>query len=163
MAELRRATTMTRTKYFLILPLLSSVMAFSQQGTVAHEAGHANGVQSDTPCVLSTASNGQVITVHGKTAQEPHDLAFDIPGCKETVLLTYAGDRDNDVSAEQLRRDDNLKRFQKYTNSVYKSTKKNICIQCSKYGDVEATLTGKLEVATIPPGTTKDHVGFLRD
>lgn len=90
-------------------------------------------------------------------------MGFDIPGCNETVLLTYAGDQDNDVSSDQLRKDENLKSFQKYTSAVYKSTKKDMCIQCMKYGDVEATLTGKLEVATIPPGTTKDPAGFLRD
>jgi hypothetical protein len=32
-----------------------------------------------------------------------------------------------------------------------------------KYGDVEARLTGKLEVASMRPGTTKDPAGFLRD
>jgi hypothetical protein len=36
-------------------------------------------------------------------------------------------------------------------------------MQCMKYGDVEATLTGTLEIASIPPGTTKDPAGFLRD
>lgn len=140
-------------------------MAFAQQSsTTAHEAGHTSGrLQNDPGCVLSTASNGQVITVRGKVENGAHDMAFSIPGCKETVLLTYAGDRDNEVSADQLRRDENLKRFQRYTSAVYKSTKKSICIQCTKYGDVEATLTGKLEIATIPPGTQKDRLGFLHD
>jgi hypothetical protein len=32
-----------------------------------------------------------------------------------------------------------------------------------EYGDVEATVTGKLEIATIPAGTTKDSMGFIRD
>ncbi len=114
-------------------------------------------------CVLNAAKDGQTITAHGKTVDEPHDLAFDIPGCKETVLLTYAGDRDADVSGDQLRRDASLKRFQEYTGAVYKGDEKNICIQCMKYGDVEATLTGKIEIATIPPGTTKDWMGFIRD
>jgi len=36
-------------------------------------------------------------------------------------------------------------------------------MQCMKYGDVEATLTGKLEIASMPPGTTKDPTGFVRD
>ena len=35
-------------------------------------------------------------------------------------------------------------------------------MQCPKY-KVEATLTGVLSVATIPPGLTKDNLGFLRD
>jgi len=118
--------------------------------------------QAET-CVLTTAKNGQTITVHGKIEEEPHDLAFSIVGCDDRVVLTYAGDPDNDVTADQLRRDENLKRFQKYTSAVYKGTKKDICIQCMEYGDVEATVTGKLEIATIPPGTTKDSIGFLRD
>ena len=32
-----------------------------------------------------------------------------------------------------------------------------------KYGDVEATLTGKLEFASMPPGTTKDPASLLHD
>lgn len=52
-------------------------------------------------CVLSSAIKGQVITVHGKVLSEPHDLGFQISGCNDTVLLTYAGDQDSDVSADQ--------------------------------------------------------------
>ncbi len=150
-----------RTKSFLIgaALVLSSVIGFTQEAT--HEAGHAEAVNDG--CVLSTATNGQTITVHGKVMSEPHDMAFGIPGCNDTVLLTYAGDRDNDVSVDQLRKDENLKQFQNYTSAVYKSKGKSLCLQCMKYGDVEATLTGKLQVATMPPGTTKDPAGFLRD
>src|SRR6266852_6450889 len=155
---------MTRTKYFLILAalVLSSMMGFTQQPEATHEAGHASGL-NDSGCVLSTATSGQVITVHGKVFSEPHDMGFGIPGCNDTVLLTYAGDRDNDVSTDQLRKDENLKQFQNYTSAVYKSRGKNLCLQCMKYGDVEATLTGKLEIATMPPRTTKDPAGFVRD
>ena len=140
--------------------VLSSVLGFAQEAT--HEAGHAQAM-NDSGCALSTATNGQTITVHGKVMSEPHDMAFGIPGCNDTVLLTYAGDRDNEVSADQLRKDENLKQFQNYTSAVYKSKGKNLCLQCMKYGDVEATLTGKLEIASMPPGTTKDPAGFLRD
>lgn len=151
-----------RTKSFLIgaALVLSSVIGFAQEAT--HEAGHAEAV-NDSGCVLSTATDGQTITVRGKVVSEPHDMAFGIPGCSDTVLLTYAGDRDNDVSVDLLRKDENLKQFQNYTSAVYKSKGKSLCLQCMKYGDVEATLTGKLQVATMPPGTTKDPAGFLRD
>lgn len=142
--------------------VLMSAMVHSPKSDAAPGTDH--GVErTDNACVLSTASNGQVITIHGKTVQEPHDLGFEIPGCKETVLLTYAGDQDNKVSASELRRDENLARFQKYTTSTYKSTGKSICMQCMKYGDVEATLTARLEIASIPAGTTKDPAGFLRN
>jgi hypothetical protein len=140
---------MTRTNFVLILAalVLSSVMGFTQQPEATHEAGHASGL-NDSGCVLSTATSGQVITVHGKVFSEPHDMGFGISGCNDTVLLTYAGDRDNDVRADQLRKDENLKQFQNYTSAVYKSRGKNLCLQCMKYGD---------------PGTTKDPAGFLRD
>ena len=114
-------------------------------------------------CPLDTAKNGQTITVHGKTQQEPHDLAFNIMGCNDPTILVYAGGPDSGVSDNQLRKDANLKRFKTYTSSVYKSTKNDLCGQCMRYGDVEATLTGKLEIATIPSGTTKDGMGFLHD
>jgi hypothetical protein len=155
---------MRRTKHFLILAalVLSSVMGSTQQPEATHEAGHAGGL-NDGGCVLSTATSGQVVTVRGKVLSESHDMGFEIPGCNDTVLLTYAGDRDNDVSADQLQKGENLKQFQNYTSAVYKSSGKNLCSQCMKYGDVEATLTGKLEVATMPSGTTKDPAGFLRD
>jgi hypothetical protein len=145
--ELR--TTMNKSFGVLFFSLIASAMAFAQK-------------QPDA-CILDTAKDGQTISVHGKTVQQPHDLGFGIPGCNDLLILTYAGDRDTNVSADQLRKDENLKRFQKYTSAVYKSTKKNICIQCTKYGDVETTLTGKLEIATIPSGMTKDQMGFLHD
>ncbi len=121
-------------------------------------------LQSRAPkCVLSTASDGQTIAVRGKVSSAAHDMTFDIPGCNETVLLTFAGGDDNDVSGSELRKDDQLRRFQKYTSSVYKSTSKNKCMECAKYVDVGAELTGKLQIATIPPGATKDRAGFIRD
>src|SRR5947209_3555150 len=111
-----------------ILPILSvflAVIAFGQD-TATHEAGHAATSATESKCVLSTASNGQTLTLRGKARSTAHDLAFDIPGCNETVLLTFAGEKDNDVSVSELRQDDELRRFQKDTSSVYKSTGKNI-------------------------------------
>jgi hypothetical protein len=135
-----------------LLPLLLSVStsASAQQAYRNH-------------CPLSTATNRQIISVRGSVVYEPHDLGFRVLGCNETVLLIYAGGEDNDMSADQLRKDESLKRFQNYTSAVYRSTNKNLCTQCMKYGDVEATLTGRLEIAAVPPGTTRDPAGFLRD
>ena len=115
------------------------------------------------PCVLVNASNGQMITVRGEARSTAHDLAFDILGCSETVLLTFAGEENSDVSGSELRQDKELSRFRKYTSSVYKSTGKNICMECAKYGDVEAEITGKIEIASLPPGSTKDKANFIRD
>src|SRR5436305_1159422 len=138
---------MQNLKYVFLL-LLSS-MAFGQNQTGG--------------CVLNTAHDGDTITIHGEAVQQAHDLAFAIEGCKDLVILAYAGDRDSGVTADQLQKSESLKQFQKYTSSTYKSRGKNICMQCMKYGDVKATLTGRLQVATIPAGTTKDNFGFLHD
>jgi hypothetical protein len=119
--------------------------------------------QTQGACVLRNARNGQIVTAQGKAAGVAHDFFFEIRGCPDVaVVLTYAGDRESDVSVEYLRINRDLKRFQKYTSAVYKSSAKMACMQCAKY-DVEATLTGKLEIATIPPGATKDSLGFLHD
>lgn len=152
------------TRSFLIAAALtlSSAMGSAQQPEATPEAVRVDFVK-DNECVLSTASNGQTITAHGTVMIEPHDMAFGISGCRDSVLLTYAGDQDNDVSVDQLRKDDNLKRFRHYTSAVYKSKGKNLCSQCMQYGDVEATLVGRLEIASMPPGTTKDAAGLLRD
>lgn len=138
---------MPNLKYMLILVLSS--LAFAQNHTNA--------------CPLDTAKDGDVITVRAEATQEPHDLVFSIEGCHDLAVVAHAGDQDSDVSADQLRRDENLKRFQKYTTATYKSQGKDICLMCMKYGDVKATVTGRLQVATIPSGTTKDSFGFLHD
>jgi hypothetical protein len=78
------------------------------------------------------------------------------------VVLVYAGDEDTGTQASQLQKDKLLKRFRRYTSETYKDTGKSLCIQCSKY-EVAATLTGRLDVATIPEGATKDPMGFARD
>lgn len=136
---------MASLKYMLTL-LLSS-FAFSQA----------------QPCVLDTTADGSLITVRGEAVQQSHDLAFSIQGCGDLVLLAYAGDQDSGVAASQLQKSDSLKRFQQYTTSTYKNHGNNVCIDCMKYGDVGATLTGRLQVATIPAGMTKDSFGFLHD
>src|ERR1044071_6114673 len=132
-----------------VLVLLFTSVAFAQNQNAA--------------CILDTAKDGDAITVTGEAVQQPHDLAFGIVGCEDFVVLSYAGDRDNNVSANQLRRDAKLKEFQQYTTATYKGHGKDVCIQCMKYDDVKATLIGRLQVATIPPGTTKDQFGFLHD
>ncbi len=148
-------------RILLILPVLLAVAALCQD-TAMHEAGHTARSVTETGCVLSTASNDQTITVQGKVRNEPHDMGFDIPGCNEAVLLTFAGRPDNNVSGDALRQDGELRRFQEYTSSVYKSTRKRVW-DYPKYDDVEAELTGKLEIATVPPGATRDPSGLLRD
>jgi hypothetical protein len=142
-------TTMSKSISLLFVLLICSMTAFGQSLTGA--------------CILETAKDGQSITLRGKTVQEPHDLVFDIEGCSDVVVLTYAGYPDNKVNADQLRQDESLKRFQKYTTATCKSSGKNICMECMEYRDVEATLTGKLEIAAVPSGTTKDQHGFLYD
>lgn len=149
-------------KILLVLSVFLPMIAVGQDTSMS-ETEHSTPSVIEYKCVLSTANNGQTLTVSGKARSTAHDLAFDIPGCNETVLLTFAGEKDNDVSGSELRQDHELKRFQKYTSSVYKSTGKNICMECAKYGDVEAELTGKLEIATMPPGTTKDKANFIHD
>jgi hypothetical protein len=149
-------------KIFSVLSLFFAMIAFGQ-GTGMQGAEHAATGSSESKCVLSTASNGQTLTVRGRVRNTAHDMAFDIPGCNETVLLTFAGETDNEVSGSELHRDDELKRFQKYTSSVYKSSGKNICMDCPRYGDVEAELTGRLQIATMPPGATRDKANFIRD
>jgi hypothetical protein len=149
---------------FRIVPILLAFAAIALgQDTSRYKAGDLASSATEPKCVLLTASNGQIVTVRGKARNTAHDLTFDIPGCSETVLLTFAGDPDNSVSITELRRDGELKRFRKYTSSVYKSTGKNICMDCPKYGDVEAELTGELEIANMPPGATKDKANFVRD
>jgi len=147
-----------------ILPVLClfAVVALGQD-TAIHEAGHTATSVTGTGCVLSTANNGQRITLHGKAANGAHDLMLEIPGCTEAVLLTFAGNPDSGLSATELRRDGELRRFQKYTTSIYMDRGKSNCMDCRIYGDVEADLTGKLEIASVPPGATRDPSGFLRD
>jgi hypothetical protein len=145
-----------------MFPVFLAMAAFGQEAAV-HEAEHAAVNIAETGCVLSRAKNGETITVQGEVRREPHDLGFDIQGCDLTVLLTFAGNPDNQVSGNELRRDGELRRFHKYTTSFYMGNRKNICIDCMKYGDVEAEITGKLEIASMPPGATKDLYGLLRD
>jgi hypothetical protein len=120
-------------------------------------------IQASEKCMLDTAQDGQTIKVVGEAVQEPHDLAFHVTGCADLAILAYAGDPDTDLTASQLRMDKRFTQFQKYTGAVYRGNKKNTCMECSQYIDVKATLVGKLEIATIPHGTTKDTTGFLHD
>jgi len=150
------------------LQMLSGVVLLSPMMIMTQSMGPRKispiaSVANESNCLLLSMRNGQKITLRGKVRSTAHDMAFGVPGCDQTVLLTYAGDRDNDVSATELRKDKELIRFQKYTSEVYKNTGKNICMACPKFGDVEADLTGKLEVAIMPDGATKDLAGFLRD
>jgi len=124
---------------------LLSPMMIMAQSMGPHEISPIASPANESNCLLLSMRNRQRITLRGKVRSTAHDMAFDVPGCDQTVLLTYTGDRDNDVRATELRKDKELSRFQKYTSEVYKSTGKNICMECQKFGDVEADLTGKFD------------------
>jgi len=144
--------------------LIVSVLCAVVTPCIAQQnAGSSKSQDHSLECALSSAVNGQIINVRGEVRQGPHDMAFDILGCHETVLLTYAGYQDNDVNASTLHLDQEMRRFQKYTSSVYKSRGNNICMACSKFDDVKAELTGKLEISSVPPGATKDRIGRMYD
>ncbi len=132
-----------------VLTLLSSAIAFGQE---SDRGG----------CGLAEFANGQTLTVRGKIAIGAHDMLLVVPNCEQSVVLAYAGDSETNVPADKLRRDRNLERFKKYTESRYKSAGKRICLQCAKY-EVQASLTGQLEVAIIPEGAIRDQLGFLRN
>lgn len=91
----------------------------------------------------------------------PHDMLLSIPGCRDAVVLVYVEASEESPNLKE-HPDANLKRFQKFTSAVYKGTKERPCELCPMY-HVEAALTGKLEVATVPAGTTKDSLGLLHD
>jgi hypothetical protein len=111
-------------------------------------------------CPLDAAADGQVITLRGKVVHAPHDMTFEIAGCTESVVLVYAGDASAQARAEIPGKD--LAKFRAYTDAATKRVGGAACMQCPKY-QVEATLTGKLAIAAVPVGLTKDSLGFLRD
>jgi hypothetical protein len=129
----------------------------------ASETASAQSVEG--ACPLSVFRNGQTVTIHGKVGQAPHDMALVVPGCSEAVVLVYAGDPESQESSEKFLKDESSKRFEKYTRATYgKIGGKGICEQCPKF-EVEATLTGRLDVAadTVPEGQWKDKLGMLHD
>lgn len=126
----------------LFFLLLCSVTAAAQQS-------------NQGACALSSYTNGQTVTLQGTVVDGPHDMLLSIPGCRDAVVLVYGEASEESPNA-------NLKRFQKYTSAVYKGTKERPCESCPMY-QVQAALTGKLEVATVPAGTTKDSLGILHD
>jgi hypothetical protein len=90
-------------------------------------------------------------------------MALDVPGCNFTVLATLAGYSDSDELESQLKNDRAMKQFLKYTRSEYKSKRGHICIGCSKYENVEADFTGKIEIAVVPEGGRRDNLGRTWD
>jgi hypothetical protein len=88
-------------------------------------------------------------------------MLFSIPGCRDAVVLVYGEASEGSPNLKE-HPDANLKRFQKYTSAVYRGTKESPCESCPMY-QVQAAVTGKLEIATIPVGTTKDSLGLLHD
>lgn len=114
-------------------------------------------------CTLSSFTNGQIVTVHGKIVHGSHDMTLDITNC-ERVVLTYADDpnfshtasatsinvphetRVDNRTALQLLRDREFRRFEKYVGANYKGTNRRPCMECYKY-EVEATFRGRLDVS----------------
>jgi hypothetical protein len=130
------------------------LLLFCSGTVVAQQSNQAD-------CVLSSYTNGQTVTLQGTVVDGPHDMLFSIPGCRDAVVLAY-GETTEESQNREAHPNRNLKLFQKYTSAAYKGTKKHPCESCPMY-KVEAALTGKLEIATIPPGTTKDSLGVLHD
>ena len=141
-------------------------MVYAMVAAMLLLCGRAASAQSaaEGSCPLSTFQDGQTVSVHGKIAHGAHDLLLVVSGCDKAVVLEYAGNEGSGVSVDKLVRDENLKRFEKYTRDTYKKAGKGACMQCPRY-EVEATLTGKLEVApdTVPEGQWKDKLGMLHD
>lgn len=132
-----------------VVLLLCSVMTAGQE-------------KSNVECALSSMEPGRTVTLRGQVKSTAHDMLLVVPNCESGVVLQYAGDPETESSATQLKRNTDLKRFEKYTSATYKGTGKHLCIQCSMY-EVEATLTGRLDVAIVPDGATRDQLGFARD
>jgi hypothetical protein len=132
---------------------------------VSEGVASAQPARAESSCSLSTFKNGQTVTVHGKIGQAPHDMALVMSGCSDAVVLVYAGDLESRESSDKLLKDKNLEQFEKYTSATYRKIGgKGICMQCPKY-EVEATLTGRLDVAadTVPEDLWKDKLGMLHD
>jgi len=140
-----------------ICPLIMC-LAFAVVGLDARVLPGQRPTTRESECVLSLSHDGQMISVTGRVRSEPHDMGFGILGCPDTILLTFAGGPDNDVSANSLVRNKELRLFQEYTSAVYEGAE-----GYPKYVNVEAKLTGKLEVAKVPSGATRDQSGLLWD
>ena len=111
--------------------------------------------------MLDSAADGQVVALRGKVVYAPHDMTLEIPGCADSVVLVYASDGSRESPREGTAAN-GLEQFRKYTAATKKRVGKVACVQCPKY-DVQATLTGRLSIGAVPPGMTKDNLGFLRD
>ena len=111
-------------------------------------------------CPLYSENDGAKITLHGEVRGGAHDMLFSVPGCKENLVLVYAEDEGTAVRSSRL--DKGLQDFKKLTSATYRGTEGNICLQCPQY-EVEATLTGTLNIAVVPEGFTKDAMGFVHD
>src|SRR5260370_3624971 len=144
-------TIIHMTMAILLLSLFASGAAFTQP------AGEGS-------CPLSTLKNGEAVSIHGRIADGAHDMLLAIPGCDKVVVLEYAGGPETGESGDKLIRDDNFRRFEKYTRATYKNNKKDARVRCPKY-EVEATFAGRLDVAadSVPEGMWKDKLGMLHD
>jgi hypothetical protein len=123
--------------------------------------GPSDSQANQSVCPIDSATNGQTITLHGKVAHAPHDMTLEVEGCKDSVVLIYADNNDGKPLGDKAQ-SEGLTKFRKYTSATKKKIGDSTCLQCPKY-EVEATLTGALAVASVPPGFSKDNLGFLHD
>jgi len=143
-----------------ILPaLLCAVAAFGQN-------------RGTDPCPFTPSNNGVEVTVRGRVVRRPHDMVLVIPNCKGMAVLVYADSPDGlyatsstttnlpratrvEVDANLILREDrNFRRFVKYVNASYKSTRRHSRSECWKY-EVQAEFTGLLDVT--------ETAGLVRD
>lgn len=110
-------------------------------------------------CVLSAAKDGQLLELHGKVVHGARDLLLEVPGCEERIALIYTveecdsrkepclkeGGAVSESGMVTVKKDREFKRFQKYLEVRYKSTRNDICLECYKY-EVEATFQGRIGV-----------------
>lgn len=144
-----------RTMIYMMMAILL-LLVVSEESASAQPAAEG--------CPLSTLKDGDTTSVHGKIADGAHDLLLVIPNCDKAVVLEYAGGPASAVSDDKLVRDENFRRFEKYSSGTYRKTGKGACLQCPKY-EVEATLNGRLDVApdAVPEGEWKDKLGMLHE
>lgn len=122
-------------------------------------AGLAGAGAEGSDCAVDSVADGQIASLRGRVVNAPHDMTLEVPGCKDSIVLVSAGSS-GPLGAGTRNRD--LQHFWKYTSATRKRIGNAVCMQCPRFR-VEATLTGRLAIATVPGGTTRDSLGFLHD
>ena len=113
-------------------------------------------------CPLSSLKDGEKVKLRGNIRHGAHDMMLSVPACGEDVVLVYAEEAEAGLSESQVGRNAGLQEFRRYASATYAGGEKSSCHGCYKY-EVEAILAGRLCVAVIPEGFTKDALGFVHD